>query len=109
MGQTDVLNQLKVANRQRCPSFGHGGIEGWTPTDWACAVAGETGEMCNLIKKLHRGDKIEIEEIADEAGDIVIYLDMLCQRLGIDLKNAIVNKFNKVSEKKGSDVTIYYY
>lgn len=106
---TDVFKQLKKANKERCPEFGHGGIDGWSLTDWACAVAGETGEMCNLIKKMHRGDNIKMEDVGKEAADIVIYLDMLCQRAGIDLQTAIVNKFNEVSERIGSDINIYYY
>lgn len=102
-----LLKQLKGANKIRCSQFGKGGnIEDWTPTDWACAVAGETGEMCNLIKKLHRGDEINIEDIADEAADVVIYLDILCQRLSIDLSTAIVNKFNKKSVQIGSKVLL---
>ena len=111
--QTDVLKQLKEANAERVEDFGHKLMD-WTPTDWACAMAGETGELCNIVKKLHRGDYTleelhENEMLADEAADIVCYLDLLCQRLGIDLQTAVVNKFNKVSKKIGSDVTIYYY
>lgn len=106
----DVLKQLQAANKKRCIEFGKGlPIEGWTPTDWACALAGETGELCNIIKKLHRGDQVNIEDIADEAGDIVTYLDLLCQRLGVDLQTAIVNKFNKKSDQIGSAIKIYYY
>lgn len=104
-----VLPQLQYANALRCEkSFGHS-INEWSPTDWATAVAGETGELCNLIKKKRRGDHVETEAIANEAADVVIYLDILCQRLGINLGNAIVNKFNEVSEKRGSNVKIYYY
>ncbi len=103
----DVLRQLQEANKKRCPLFGHK-IEDWTPSEWGNAVAGETGEMCNLIKKLHRGDEIEVTDIAKEAADIVVYLDILCQRLGIDLQNAIVNKFNEVSARLKTDIKIYH-
>ena len=109
----DVLKQLKEANKKRIPAFGHE-LEDWSLPEWGNAVAGETGELCNVIKKIHRGDftlkEANKEElIADEAADIVCYLDMLCQRAGVDLSTAVVNKFNKVSERIGSPITIYYY
>lgn len=111
---TGTLYQLKYANRLRSQNtFGHT-VEDWSLPEWGNAVAGETGEMCNIVKKVHRGDMTleeanEKELIANEAADMVIYLDMLCQRAGIDLNTAIVNKFNQVSEERGSDVKIYYY
>lgn len=109
----DVLQQLKEANKKRCPEFGHQ-LEDWNLPDWGNAVAGEVGELCNVLKKIHRGDYTlqqanAKELIADEAADIIIYLDLLCQRAGVNLQTAVVNKFNKVSERIKSDVTIYYY
>ena len=112
---TSVLRQVKAANRIRCSQFGkHTNIEDWSLTDWGCATAGEVGELCNVLKKIHRGDFTveeanEQELIADEVADVVIYLDMLCQKAGIDLETAIVNKFNKKSEQIGSELKIYYY
>lgn len=109
----DILKQLQKANKKRCPEFGHE-LNDWTLPEWGNAVAGEVGELCNNVKKIHRGD-FTLEQantkelIADEAADVVIYLDMLCQRAGVDLGTAIVNKFNKVSERIKSDATIYYY
>ena len=91
----DTLQKLKKANSLRCVEAFKHTVESWTPTDWACAVAGETGELCNLVKKYHRGDD-----------DIVIYLDLFCQRMGIDLEEAIQKKFNYTSRKVGSDIFI---
>lgn len=99
----DLLKKLKKANRNRASRYGHEDFERWNLPEWACAVAGETGELCNIIKKIHRGDYTleqanERNLIGDEAADIVIYLDILCQRAGIDLSESIINKFNKGSE-----------
>lgn len=104
-----VLPQLSIANKLRCSAFGHE-IEDWSWPQWGNAVAGEVGEMCNLIKKIDRGDTdISIDDIANEAADIVIYLDLLCQSFEINLQNSIVNKFNEKSEQIKSDIKIYYY
>jgi NTP pyrophosphatase (non-canonical NTP hydrolase) len=106
----NTFQKLKAANRKRSPEFGNT-IEEWTLPEWGNALAGETGELCNIIKKVHRGD-FNIDNastkqmLADEAADVAIYLDLLCQRAGIDLENAIVNKFNYTSAKIHSEVRI---
>lgn len=99
----NTLETLKVINKQRCESVYHS-IEGWSPTDWACAVAGEVGEMCNFIKKMRRGDNVSVSDVAKEAADVVIYLDLLAQRLGFDLSEAIRAKFDEVSDRVKSDI-----
>lgn len=99
------FRELRAANVIRCEQsyfpVGH-----WSPTDWGCAVAGEVGEMCNLLKKLLRGDDVPIESIAKEIADAHIYLDLLAARLAIDTGAAIRSKFNEVSERKGSSVRL---
>ena len=96
---------LTIANLERNVESFHP-IDDWSPTDWACAVAGETGEACNLIKKLKRGEKIDVEEIGKELADIVIYTDLLAQRLGLDLGTCVLNKFNEVSDRVGSEIKL---
>lgn len=103
----ELLEQLKVLNKLRQDKY----PSGWDLPRWGNAVAGETGEMCNIIKKIDRGDFSLLEgkeKLADEAADIVCYLDLLCQCADIDLSMAITNKFNKVSERIGSELKIQY-
>lgn len=111
----DFLSRLRAANVERClTSFGHP-LESWSIMEWACALAGEAGELCNVIKKLKReqdgiaGSRIEgnpIEAVGDEMADVVIYMDLLAARLGIDLQAAIANKFNKTSDAVGYRPTL---
>ena len=103
MGLT--FEQLRQADVARCESVWHM-CDDWTPTDWACAAAGELGEACNLIKKLRRGEEIPLVGIAHELADTVIYLDLLAARLRIDLGEAIREKFNLVSARVGSAITL---
>jgi len=90
---------LRAANKRRCEQEFHA-IASWSATDWACAMAGECGEACNLIKKLRRGDAVEIEDIGRELADLVTYADLLAERLGIDLGEAVRDKFNEVSTRR---------
>lgn len=96
---------LREVNVTRCAASFRS-LEDWGETDWACAMAGEAGEACNLIKKRRRGDGIAIEEVAKELADVVIYADLLAARMGIDLGEAIRKKFNEVSTRVDSAVRL---
>lgn len=107
---------LRQANLKRLPEFknnkgqqAHSKKDGsdWTPSQWVQAVLGELGEYANFRKKFERGDinELEFKQFAsDELADVIIYLDILSYRLGIDLEDAVRDKFNKTSKKVGSQV-----
>ena len=44
--------------------------------------------------------------IADELADAIIYADLLATRLDVSLEDAIIRKFNEVSERMGSQFKI---
>lgn len=85
----------------------------WTVSDWAVALMGEAGEICDAIKKLRRFeigasssnnplDRAEaLVSIATELGDTFLYLDLLAQRLGLTLEDCIRETFNRVSIREG--------
>lgn len=68
-------------------------------------LAGEAGEMCNVVKKLERerlglrGSRATLEDLADELADVVICADLLAKAANINLDEAVARKFNKTSEK----------
>jgi NTP pyrophosphatase (non-canonical NTP hydrolase) len=99
------FHRLAIANRQRCEEVFYP-LDSWSPTDWATAMAGECGEACNLIKKMRLGQDIDLKEVGAELADLVIYVDLLASRLGLDLENCLIEKFNQVSAKKGSEVRL---
>lgn len=121
-----TFEQLSKANLKRCVSSFHP-LNEWTPSDWATATAGEIGEACNVQKKMRRispvptsevrhdiweGSDVDNEysklhqQLADEMADAAIYLDLWASRMGINLADAIVNKFNRDSAKVESNVTL---
>ena len=117
MRSTLSFSQLRSANMARILSYSKGTarlafnhtLEEWTPAQWACALAGEVGELCNLIKKDFRGrpgDTITERMLADEIADVAIYLDLLAARLGINLAEAVREKFNSKSDQVGSSVKL---
>lgn len=81
-------------------------------TFWTTALAGELGELCNMIKKIERVNNggidvgssytaatITPEMIKEEFGGIFIYLDLLASLMGVNLEEAIIETFNEKSVK----------
>lgn len=104
-GQKINFNQLRAANRARQRTAFRKCIE-WKPSGWSNALAGEVGETCNLIKKLERGEVIDKDDIAKEIADVIIYADILAAQFGIDLGQAVRDKFNEVSRRVESSVEL---
>ncbi|MFI9817959.1 MazG nucleotide pyrophosphohydrolase domain-containing protein [Saccharothrix variisporea] len=68
----------------------------------ALALAGEVGELANVVKKYDRGDipfDDTLKLLPDELADIFIYLIKLSYQTGIDLESAFLNKLD-VNEKR---------
>lgn len=105
------MRDFAKLNRQRSEKWHPAGLNSWTLSDWAVALAGETGELCNVIKKLNRsrdglvGNSVPDGELrsqmADEIADVFCYLDLLAQAAGLSLDECVRVKFNKVSERNG--------
>lgn len=103
-----TFSELRAANESRCAQW-HG-LSDWSVMEWACAMAGEAGEACNVAKKIKRIEtgiaknpaEIGVDlvpDLAEECADVMLYLDLLCASRGIDLASAVVAKFNAVSER----------
>ena len=98
------FNELFLMNDARCAEVFDTmhKEQNWTLADWSNALAGEAGELCNKVKKTRRGENIPLKDLADEVADVVIYADLICRVLGISLDEAIISKFNEVSDKVDS-------
>lgn len=116
--KTLTFAALRAANEARLPLFknskgepAHSEPDGsdWAVDSWTNALCGEAGEAANFAKKLLRGD-LDLDEarekIGKELADVVIYADLTAKRLGLDLGQCVVSKFNEVSERIGVVVTL---
>lgn len=111
--------RLNIARSNR---WHPGGLSDWSLSDWLCATGGELGEAMNAAKKLKRIEDgianlssdpvrhvIDAAEakamILDELADTFCYLVLTAARvtpLSPELLNqAIVDKFNAVSDRYG--------
>lgn len=74
----------------------------------ALALAGEVGELCNMIKKRWRDGVDLSEEIKEEICDIRVYLELMAKCFGIEgekLDKAVEAKLLKVVEKHKARLT----
>lgn len=112
-----TFDEVTAVNLARCNRWHKNGISDWSVSDWAVAMAGEAGEVCNAVKKLRRvEDEIAnisdegrllatkgdaIAKIGEEIADAFLYLNLLACRLGLSLSDEVVRKFNRTSERYG--------
>lgn len=99
------LDQLRRVNAERYEAWSEGSDAGIMFD--AIELGGEVGELLNVAKKLEReergwrGSRAAPADFADECADVLICLDKLARRRGVDLAAATVRKFNATSEKVG--------
>lgn len=68
----------------------------------ALALAGEVGELCNMIKKRWCDNADLTDECREELADIRVYLELLAKCFhieGVKLDHQVQQKLEKVAEK----------
>lgn len=74
--------------------------------NYAMGLAGEAGEVANIVKKYrYHGHPLDTAEVVDELGDVLFYLQAMCNVLGVDLAEVILHNARKLSIRypKGFD------
>lgn len=107
------FEELSSVSFDRAKRWHGGDIHEWSVNDWLTAFGGEAGEALNAGKKHRRilsglqqhgnvpADLEAAEEkIMEELAESVIYADLVARRLGRSLADAIVKKFNAISERE---------
>jgi NTP pyrophosphatase (non-canonical NTP hydrolase) len=103
-GREDFLTQLRRVNTERYIAWIGVSDDAGIMFD-ALELGGEVGELLNVVKKLDReergwrGSRAAPADFAAECADVLICLDKLARRKGVDLVAATIEKFNATSEK----------
>jgi NTP pyrophosphatase (non-canonical NTP hydrolase) len=103
MKKDTTFREFQALNQRRCEEA-FPTCADWTLNDWAVALVGEAGELCNLLKKARRGDFTADDRRADlvsEVADVIIYADLLMSQLGVDTGAEVMWKFDEVSRRVG--------
>ena len=86
---------------------GAGNLVGLTYT--TMGLAGETGEICNKVKKIWRDhDGVVSDEMAQvlggELGDVLWYISQLATELGLSLESVARANITKLADRKERNV-----
>lgn len=98
-----TFDAFQRMNAERCEAVWHPVAE-WPIQNWALAIAGEAGELANLVKKVVRGDltlDAARQEILKETADVLTYSDLLVTCLGARTDEVVMAKFREVSQRVG--------
>jgi phosphoribosyl-ATP pyrophosphohydrolase len=59
---------------------------------YTLGLIGEAGEVANVVKKINRDGAMAVDGLAPELADVLIYLLLLADEMGIDLAEAYRDK-----------------
>jgi len=66
----------------------------------AIGLAGETGELCDIIKKtIYHGHALDIVKVSEEIGDVLWYLSAIATKLCLSLSDCAEININKLRER----------
>lgn len=67
---------------------------------WTVAWAGEVGEFCNMLKKkVGHGHDFTEEQLGDEIGDVLWYLAVIADELGLSLDQIAEQNIEKLKRR----------
>lgn len=109
---------LRRQNITRCDAWPQP-LHRSTPSDLACAVATEVGQLCEQIGRLRQHLQVTCPSkfrsalaaeitarIGQELADLVLFADLLAARLDLPMDEILAARFNSVSEQLGSPVKL---
>lgn len=82
----EILREANAARQVEWDPSGHASDPAWRLNE----LGGEVGEVCNILKKLHRermgvpGSRATKDQLAEELADVMICIDLAAMEFGID-------------------------
>ena len=73
------------------------------PRFFALELAGETGELANLEKKVWKGRQVHEADFVDEAADVCIALLNFANSRAIDLAAAVEHKMRRIDRSRRAE------
>jgi NTP pyrophosphatase (non-canonical NTP hydrolase) len=74
-------------------------------SNWALGLAGETGEVVEIIKKvLYQDQEMSVEtkkDLEEEMGDVFWYLFALADEVGLDVEGILQKNIEKLTARHG--------
>lgn len=72
----------------------------------ALGLAGEAGEVADLVKKSqYEGNRLDLEKLEEELGDVLWYLQCMCNYLGLTIEQLAKLNIQKLAARRPNDYT----
>lgn len=99
-----------AANRLRCETGFHKKVCVSNAVPMTLGLSEEAGEVAGAVRA-HLGITTRkvgttVQAVGDEIADLVQYADLLAACLGLSLEEVLIAKFNRVSERIGSEIRL---
>jgi NTP pyrophosphatase (non-canonical NTP hydrolase) len=77
-----------------------GGVEERSKSNLCMGLAGEAGEVIDLMKKhLYHGHDLRLDEVQEELGDVLWYVAGLCEVLGLEMSKVAESNILKLQSR----------
>lgn len=111
-----TISELQQINGTRSTRWHNGNRSQWSLLEWTAAMAGETGEACNVAKKIRRlafalpnkqaglsehDEKALRVKLAQEVADSILYGLIILSELEFDAYKVLRQVFNQKSSEYG--------
>lgn len=67
-------------------------------------LAGETGEVMEILKKRVRDGKLDLPHLKEELGDVIFYWTRICRAFGFDPADVILGNVEKLKKRRAERV-----
>lgn len=92
--------QEKILRKSVADSFDDHAPDPGDLLNGALGLTGEAGEVADIIKKyIFHGHKLDRDEIVKELGDVLWYVALLCETIGVSIDDVMVKNINKLEAR----------
>lgn len=94
------MNEYQRLSQRTMPTEGAEGHTAMNKSNYAMGLAGESGELVDLIKKeVHHGHEPQIDKIKGELGDVYHYLAGIATMYGFTLEEIAEHNIDKLEKR----------
>ena len=94
------INTFQITSVRTMPTIQDGRYSALDKSNYAMGLAGESGELVDLMKKeIHHGHAPDVESIKKECGDVFHYLAGIATMYGLTLEEIALANVDKLQRR----------
>jgi NTP pyrophosphatase (non-canonical NTP hydrolase) len=94
------FNEYQELSKRTMPQKFYGGFTVLDKSNYAMGLAGESGEVVDLIKKIvHHRHEIRADKLEKELGDVLHYLSGIATMYNLSLEHIAIENIEKLKKR----------